>query len=334
MQVLIVKISSMGDILHTLPALTDASHVMPWASYDWVVEENFSEIPKWHPAVRRVISIANRRWRRSWFSKNTRQERYNFKNKIQSNHYDVIIDAQGLIKSAAFITHIAFGEKHGMDYKSAREGLASIFYHKRHSIKKQQHAIKRIRQLFSSSLNYPLPNTPIDYAISKQFTTKCDEKAYIIFLHSTTRFSKHWPEKNWRSLIKIISDAGYRIKLPWGTIHERFRAQRLIEGVISANVLPFLSLTELAAQLANAEAIVSVDTGLSHLAGALNCPNLTLYGPTDPRLIGSYGRYQKSLIAEDGNMRNLTVESVWKTLQLMLSKRIKNKYIVLSEPIL
>lgn len=318
MQVLIVKTSSMGDVLHTLPALTDAVHALPGISFDWVVEENFAQIPTWHPAVRRVILVAMRRWRKNWFGAATRQERYNFKQQLQQERYDVVIDAQGLIKSAALVTRMTHGEKHGLDCKSAREPLASWFYHQRHDVSKQQHAIERIRQLFTVSLGYSLPTTPGDYAIAGHFTPVTSSETYLVFLHSTTCADKHWPEALWRTLIQLVTEAGYRIKLPWGTEQEQLRARRLAEGFSAAQVLPPLSLAEVAALLAGARAIVSVDTGLSHLVAALDQPNLTLYGPTDPRLIGGYGRYQQALRANDGNMESLTAEHVWRTFQPML----------------
>ncbi|WMQ74052.1 MAG: Lipopolysaccharide heptosyltransferase 1 [Sodalis sp.] len=321
MQVLIVKTSSMGDVLHTLPALTDATQALPGIRFDWVVEENFTQIPTWHPAVRQVIPVAIRRWRKNWFGTTTRQERCDFKRQLQQERYDAIIDAQGLMKSAALVTCVARGEKHGLDCKSAREPFASWFYSQRHDVSKQQHAIERIRQLFAASLDYPFPITTGDYAIASHFTTGTGGEAYLVFLHSTTRASKHWPETHWRKLIQLAADAGYRIKLPWGTEQEQLRARRLAEGFSTAQVLPPLSLAEVAARLVGARAIVSVDTGLSHLAAALDQPNLTLYGSTDPKLIGGYGRHQQALRADDGNMESLTAEHVWQTLQPMLPPR-------------
>lgn len=321
MQVLIVKTSSMGDVLHTLPALTDAVRALPGIRFDWVVEENFAQIPTWHPAVRRVIPVAIRRWRKNWFGAAVRQERCDFKRQLQRERYDVIIDAQGLMKSAALVTRVARGEKHGLDCKSAREPFASWFYHRRHDVSKQQHAIARIRQLFAASLGYRLPDTPGDYAIAGHFPPQPVGPAYLVFLHATTRPGKHWPEAHWRTLTQLAGDAGYRVTLPWGAEHERQRAQRLAEGFSAAEVLPSLTLAQVAAQLAGATAVVSVDTGLSHLAAALDRPNLTLYGPTDPGLIGGYGRNQQALRAEDGTMESLTAEHVWRTLQPMLPPR-------------
>lgn len=303
MQVLIVKTSSMGDVLHTLPALTDAMQALPGIKFDWVVEEGFTQIPTWHPAVDRVIPVAIRRWRKNWFGSDTRQQRCDFKRELQSRTYDIIIDAQGLMKSAALVTRVAKGEKHGMDSKSAREPFACWFYDKKHFIEKKQHAVERTRELFAKSLGYEKPATQGDYAIASRFlaTQPSDVYPYLVFLHATTRADKHWPEEHWRELIGLMADSPLRIKLPWGADHEYQRALRLADGFDNVDVLPKLSLEKVAGILAGAQAVVSVDTGLSHLTAALDRPNITLYGPTDPGLIGGYGQNQTTCRPEKGN---------------------------------
>lgn len=317
MRVLIVKTSSMGDVLHTLPALTDAQNAIPNIQFDWVVEEGFVQIPGWHGAVDQVIPVAIRRWRKSWFSADTRKERAAFITQLQQRHYDAIIDAQGLIKSAFLITRKARGTKHGQDRHSAREPLASWFYDVKHSIPKNQHAVERTRQLFAQSLGYPTPDRKGDYGIARRFlaTPPADANSYLVFLHATTRDDKHWPEQHWRELIALTADSGFKIKLPWGAPHEHERAKRLAKGFQHVEVLPKLSLEEIANVLAGARAVVSVDTGLSHLTAALDRPNITLYGPTDPGLIGGYGKNQSELCASDKNLLSLTASSVQEKLK-------------------
>lgn len=294
MRVLIVKTSSMGDVLHTLPALTDAQQAIPGIQFDWVVEEGFAQIPSWHAAVDRVIPVAIRRWRKAWFSAPIKAERQTFRDAMRLQQYDAIIDAQGLVKSAALVTRLARGIKHGMDWSTAREPLASLFYNRKHHIAKQQHAVERTRELFAKSLGYAKPQSQGDYAIAQHFLNRqnADAEQYAVFLHATTRDDKHWPEANWRELISLLNNAGIRIKLPWGAPHEEARAKRLAEGFSYVDVLPRMSLEEVAGVLAGAKFVVSVDTGLSHLTAALDRPNITLYGPTDPGLIGGYGKNQ------------------------------------------
>ncbi|GKX50843.1 lipopolysaccharide heptosyltransferase RfaC [Budvicia aquatica] len=312
MRVLIVKTSSMGDVLHTLPALTDARRAIPDIQFDWVVEEGFSQIPGWHSAVDRTIPVAIRRWRKSWFHSDTRKERKAFITSLQQYQYDAVIDAQGLIKSAILVTRKARGVKHGPDWNSAREPVASWFYDIKHSVAKNQHAVERTRQLFAMSLGYDIPTQKGDYGIASRFNaTPCeDANQYLVFLHATTRDNKHWPEQHWRELIALTAVSGLKIKLPWGAPHEHERAIRLAEGFQHVEVLPKLSLGEIAQVLAGAKAVVSVDTGLSHLTAALDRPNITLYGPTDPGLIGGYGENQAEVRAPDNNLSLLEVPAV------------------------
>lgn len=313
-RVLIVKTSSMGDVLHTLPALTDAVQVFPDITFDWVVEEGFAQIPGWHSAVDRVIPVAIRRWRKNWFRRDIRNERRQFREAVQSQTYDAVIDAQGLIKSALLVTRLAHGRKHGYDRHSIREPLASFFYDEKHAVSKTQHAVERIRQLFALSLGYEKPQTPGDYAIAAHFlnnrTTPAETTPYLVCLHATTRDAKHWPESHWRALFAQLADTDLHIRLPWGAPHEQERAQRLAAGFTHVHVLPKLSLADVAAEIAGAEGVISVDTGLSHLTAALDKPNITLYGPTDPGLIGGYGKGQFALTAKDGNLSSVSADDV------------------------
>ncbi|EPM7551129.1 lipopolysaccharide heptosyltransferase RfaC [Citrobacter freundii] len=312
MRVLIVKTSSMGDVLHTLPALTDAQQAIPGIQFDWVVEEGFAQIPSWHAAVDRVIPVAIRRWRKAWFSAPIKAERKAFRDAVRLQQYDAIIDAQGLVKSAALVTRLACGVKHGMDWSTAREPLASLFYNRKHHIAKQQHAVERTRELFAKSLGYAKPQSQGGYAIAQHFVNECnaDTGQYAVFLHATTRDDKHWPEANWRELIELLNNTGIRIKLPWGAPHEEERAKRLAEGFPYVDVLPRMSLEEVARILAGAKFVVSVDTGLSHLTAALDRPNITLYGPTDPGLIGGYGKNQYTQQSHSGKLQDLDASLV------------------------
>lgn len=312
MRVLIVKTSSMGDVLHTLPALTDAAQAIPGIRFDWVVEEGFAQIPSWHAAVDRVIPVAIRRWRKAWFSAPVTAERQAFRKAVKERQYDAIIDAQGLVKSAALVTRLAHGVKHGMDWHSAREPLASLFYNRRHPVSKQQHAVERTRELFAKSLGYAKPQAQGDYAIAQHFTSSpAPTSSYAVFLHATTRDDKHWPESHWRTLIGLLKGRGLQIKLPWGAPHEEARAKRLAEGFDYVDVLPKMSLEKVAQTLAGAKFVVSVDTGLSHLTAALDRPNITLYGPTDPGLIGGYGKNQHICRASDGDLAHLSADTVF-----------------------
>ncbi len=316
----------MGDIIHTLPALTDATNAIAGIRFDWVVEEAFKEIPQWHSAVDKVIPVAIRRWRKSLFKTWRSGEWQKFKQCLQAREYDAVIDAQGLIKSACLVVRNAHGPSFGFDKHSAKEPFASRFYTSAIAVDKEQHAVERTRQLFAKALNYSVPSTSGEFSIADHFT-KSAQRGYLVFNHGTTRADKHYPEVYWQQLIALATAQGWEIKLPWGNDVERNRAQRFAAANNQVQVLPKLSLCEVAQVIANAAGCISVDTGLSHLTAALAKPNVTLFGPTDPGLVGGYGQRQVTLLAANFAANNvavdpavfqsLTPEIVWREFQIV-----------------
>ena len=292
MQILIIKMSSLGDVIHLFPALTDAQLAYPNLTCDWVVEGAFADIPSLHPTVREVFPINLRQWRKSPYQAFQKGDFARFNQLIQHKYYDVVIDAQGLIKSA-LVARLARGKKVGFDRKSAREPLASLFYQQPIEISKDQHAIWRLRQLMAAALNYPLSLNLPDYGIrSFTSTTSRSNRPSLIFLHGTTWVSKHYPEPYWFQLVKIAGDAGFQVKLPWGNPQENERAQRLADAHKLATVMPAMNLQTLAAEMSTARGVIGVDTGLAHLAAALGVPSVTIYGATNPVLTGTCGEHQ------------------------------------------
>lgn len=292
MRVLIVKTSSLGDIIHALPAVTDAAKHYPEISFDWVVEEAFAEIPLWHPHVANIIPIAIRRWRKQpWHALRSGEWRQFYK-KLRSQMYDYVIDAQYLVKSA-FVTRLARGIRCGLDEYSAREPLACLAYQQHYAVAPKQHAVTRIRQLFAQVLNYPVPTSLPDYGIDHlQAAKENATENYLLFLHGTTWETKHWPEIFWQQLIQLALQAGYNVKLPWGNNAEYERAVRLAAGSSKVEVLPKLNLNQIAAVIVGATGAVAVDTGLGHLAAALSIPTVSLYSSTATTLTGTFGRLQ------------------------------------------
>lgn len=299
MRVLIVKTSSMGDVIHTLPAITDALNAKKSITFDWVVEENFAEIPSWHPGVDQVIPVAIRRWRKQPFSMFGSAEWKDFKRSLRKNHYDLVIDAQGLLKSA-WLTRYVKAPVAGYNKDSVREKIASFFYRYKFNVDKNLHAVERIRELFAQALNYEKPETKGDYGLNaSQFFGSSKESDNVVFLHGTTRDNKHYPEVYWQQLATKLTEQGYRVRLPWGTEIEQQRAERIAADRPNVDVLPRLNIHGVASVLAQANAVVAVDTGLGHLAAALNIPAVSLYGPTKPGLIGAYGEHQIHLCSSD-----------------------------------
>ena len=295
MRVLLIKTSSMGDVLHALPALTDAMHAIPGIRFDWVVEEAFQEIPAWHPAVDRVIPVALRRWRKHPLQALWSGEWNAFKRALKNRAYDVVLDSQGLIKSA-WIARKARGLRVGYDSTSARESVASYFYQRKIPVDRDFHAIVRQRKIFAKALGYDVPDTAPNSSLSIQWKPEKD-LPYVVFLHGTSWLSKEWPEMYWKELAVLAVDAGYAVKLLWGSEVERSRAERIAKSY-GATVLPHLTLGEIASVFVEASGVIGVDSGLAHLAAALGVPAITLYGATDASKTGALGPRQKNIQGE------------------------------------
>ena len=289
MRVLLIKTSSMGDLIHTLPALTDAGNAIPGIRFDWVVEDGFNEIPAWHPLVDRVIPVALRRWRKGWLSSSTRNEWRALRNEMQAQSYDLVLDAQSLVKSA-LLSMFANGPRAGLDFHSARESFASLAYQRKYTVNFYQHAIVRMRSLFSLALQYDLPATAPLFGVDRQrFQTTTSAENYMVFLHGTTWPSKQWPEIYWQELARMAAENGFRIKISGGNPEEQARAARIAAGNTSVDLLPRLTIQQMAELLAGARAAVAVDTGFGHLAAALDLPTVSIYGSTNPDYTGALG---------------------------------------------
>jgi heptosyltransferase-1 len=298
MRVLLVKMSSMGDVLHALPAVTDACDRIADVHFDWVVEEGFAEIPEWHGGVDRIIPAATRRWRKQPWS--TCKERSSFREQLLEAQYDLVIDAQGLMKSAV-ISRWARGEVAGFDRISVREKLATLCYQYRYGVDRNLHAVERQRRLFALALNYDYLPGPPNYGIDTGRLPRSEvlpDQPYIVLLHGTTWHSKRWPVANWESICQLAGDAGYRVVVPWADDREREVASQITSGLHGTMVSRRLELGELARMLADAAGVVAVDTGPGHLAAALAVPCVSVYGATDPGLTGTQGINQAHLCAK------------------------------------
>jgi heptosyltransferase-1 len=283
MNVLLVKTSSLGDVIHNLPVASDLRARFPDVRIDWVVEEGFTDIPHLHPGVRRVIPVALRRWRRTLLNPATWREMLAFDDTLHAEMYDLVIDTQGLLKSA-LIARRANGRRCGYAASSAREPLAARFYDATFNVANTLHAVHRNRQLVAQATGYRLADA-LDYGISKD-SNAAYTSAQAILLTATSRDDKLWPEERWIELGRVLATRGIACRLPAGSSNERDRAERIARAIPDAETLPAMSLRELAGQLAKARLVVGVDTGLVHLAAALNRPTLALFCASDPALTG------------------------------------------------
>lgn len=297
MRVLLVKLSSLGDVVHSYPAITDAAAAVPGLTIDWLVDEAFAPLARLHPAVRRVIALPIRRLKKkpgeTWPILKARLA------ELRSERYDIVVDAQGLVKSAVAGQLARAGVRHGFARGSAREGMATLLYGARHSIPETEHMATRIRRLFAAALGYPMPATPPDAGLRAESAARPEGagRPYVVLVHGTSWKTKTWTRAAWRELADALDVGGFDAVLFAHGAEETARVAEIADGKANARVLPPLSVEALVPILAAAAAVVTVDTGLGHLAAAYGLPTLGLYGPTNPGLTGLVGANVAELVA-------------------------------------
>jgi heptosyltransferase-1 len=287
-KILLVKTSSMGDIIHSLPVVSDIRDHYPNAEIDWVVEESFAGIPALHSGVNTILPVAIRRWRKNPLSPAVFGEIGALYQQLRGKVYDVVLDTQGLIKSAV-IARLARGTRCGYDWHSAREPLAALFYDETVRVERTLHAVERNRILGGRAFGY-IPDGPVNYGIAAPSPELpwLPASSFAVLLHATSRDDKLWPEPGWIALGSHLAGKGIACVLPWGNSAEQQRSQQLAAQIPNAVVAPALTLGQAAALLSKAVAAVGVDTGLIHLAAALSVPVVALYCASEPGLTGVY----------------------------------------------
>jgi heptosyltransferase I len=290
MRLLIVKTSSLGDVLQTLPAVTDAARAFPDLAIDWLVEEAFAAAPTWHPRVSEVMPVALRRWRR----RPDPNAIARLIRRLRARRYDLVIDAQGLAKSA-LLTLIARGRVAGFDHRSAREGWVATFYGERLAVSRDLHAVDRLRRLFAGALGYSLPDTPADYGIARPSRP---QRPRLLLLHGATWATKRWPEMYWGELARLALAKGVEPALRWHDAAERQSAERIAATAPGTDILPAPDLETLRSVIGKASVVAANDSGPAHLAAALGVPSVTLYGATRPAHNGTLGPDQVHLAAD------------------------------------
>ncbi|HKS85716.1 MAG TPA: lipopolysaccharide heptosyltransferase I [Pseudolabrys sp.] len=295
-RILFIKTSSLGDVIHHMPAVSDARKADGGAVFAWLVEEAFAPLVRLHPAVDEVIPVAWRRWRKSLYAPQTLAEITGSLRGVRLRSYDDIVDTQGLLRSA-LMARIARGHRHGYDAASIREPLASFFYDARYRVARELHAVERNRMLTGHALGYT-PQAEPDFGLDRaRFATAGSN--YAVLLHSTARSEKLWPESHWIALGKMLPP-GIEFRLPWGTDPELVRSKRIADNLTGARVTERMPLDDVARLIAGARYVVGVDTGLLHLAAALGVPLVAIFTGSQPTLTGPVGSGPIAVLGANG----------------------------------
>jgi heptosyltransferase-1 len=285
--ILFIKTSSLGDVIHHMPALTEARKARPEARFTWLVEEAFAPLVRLHPAVSDVIPVAWRRWRKSLYAPATLSEIAGSLRAIRAQRYDLIVDSQGLLRSG-ITARLAHGRRHGYDAASIKEPLAAAFYDVLHTIGRDLHAVQRNRMLSGMALGFTPQGAP-DFGLDRARFAAPGQR-YAVLLHATARLEKQWPEAHWIAVGQALSGQGVDLVLPWGTQAERARSERIAAALPRARVPERAPLDAVARLIAGSQYVVGVDTGLLHLAAAFGVPLVAIFAGSKPSLTGPVGR--------------------------------------------
>ncbi|MER9005837.1 MULTISPECIES: lipopolysaccharide heptosyltransferase I [unclassified Mesorhizobium] len=300
MKVLIVKTSSMGDVIHTFPAVEDARRKRPDIAFDWCVEEAFAGIVALHPAIAKIHTVAIRRWRKHLFNAGTWREATSLRRALQAGEYDLVIDAQGLLKSA-LVAKQAAAPIAGFERASAREPSATLFYQRKYAVPRNLHAIERTRRLFGLALGYEPDLSALASGIVPPpgGLAGIDGKTAFL-LHGTSREDKKWPAEDWIETARLLVGSGMTPVTTWSNEREKAVAKAISKAVPSTIVVPRSPLADIAAILGRSTLVIGADTGLTHLASAFGLPTVAVFLATEPGLTGPRGQYASTLLAASG----------------------------------
>jgi heptosyltransferase-1 len=296
--ILFIKTSSLGDVIHQMPAVTQARQHFPDAHLAWAVEEAFAPLVALHPAIDEVIAVASRRWRYQLLKRSARRDIGRLIGKVRARRYDAIIDTQGLVRSAV-LARLARGRRHGYDRESVRERVAALLYDVHHGVPRAKHAIARNLALTALALGY-VPQGPIDYGLDRNTIADAVVSPYAIALHATAQERKQWPEENWVELGRLLQARTPRLLFPWGTDAERARSERIAAQLQHARVPDRRPIDAMARLVAGASFVVGVDTGILHLAAALGVPLTGIFTGSEPGLTGPVGPGKIEIVGGNG----------------------------------
>ena len=341
MRILIAKLSSFGDVIHTLPALTDLKAARPEVEVDWLVEEAYAPLVRRHPGVAEVHEVALRRLR--WPPANWPaliRHRRGLREVLRARRYDLVLEAQGLMKSA-LLSRLAKAPVVGFDKDSCREPTAAQFYQRHLRLGGHPHIVEQIRRFFAEAVGYAMPRGQGRAGLPRPSGRPAVvlPERYGLIVHGAAWQTKLWPEERWRNLLQRLVATGRTVVLPWGTVDERQRAARLAAGINGVAPLSRkLDGEEVTELVAGADFAVGIDTGFMHLAAAFDVPGVTLFGPTDADYAMPYGAHQRAVRSDHLEapcqlvrctrqphgqccMREVDADEVWAAVSTMLSEQ-------------
>tara|TARA_Y100000996_G_scaffold175133_1_gene136222 strand:+ start:188 stop:1132 length:945 start_codon:yes stop_codon:yes gene_type:complete len=307
----------MGDLMHALPALTEAKEHIADISFDWVVDKNFASVPSWHPLVDKTIVTDHRNWRRQLFSKKSRESLKEALNEINETNYDLVVDMQNNIKSA-LVSYLSKHSVVGMDAKSVREYPAHLAYSTKINVDKKLHAIERQKKLLAEALDYSSSMNNVDYGALLEGFIKPNmslPSKYIVLVQNASWITKQWSITKWQKLIQYLDGKDIKMILPSGNLNELERAKEISSVSTKAQALDLMPLNEIAYIIKNANFCICSDTGLAHLSALSGTPSITLYGPTETALIGTYGENQIHIVGKNNDINNIKVSDVLENLE-------------------
>jgi heptosyltransferase I len=282
-RILIVKLSSLGDVVHAMPVVHDILTAHPEAVIDWVIEPAFAPLVRRVQGVHEVIECAMRRWRRAWWTGTVRAEWRAFRARLQRDRYDAVIDLQGLTKSAV-VARMANGLRFGLANRtegSSYEAPAAWLVDHAIRIEPHIHAMDRSRALVAQVLARPAEGPPV-YGLRANAPARPSAQPTVAFVHGTSRDDKLWPQQSWILLGKRVIGAGWRIGLPQSNESEQTRAEMIAAGLqyertLRVDVWPSVGIDAVLDRLAATQGVIGVDSGLSHIAVALDLPHVQIY---------------------------------------------------------
>lgn len=300
MRVLIVKTSSMGDVIHTFPAVEDALRNRPDISFDWCVEEAFAAVVALHPAIGTIHKVAIRRWRKKPFDGGTWREMAGLRRALRSRRYDLVIDAQGLLKSAV-VAKQSGAPIAGFDRSSAREPSATLLYERKYAVRRELHAIERTRRLFGLALGYQPDLSTLNSGIVPPAGGLSGVEGKTAFLlHGTSREDKKWPVEDWVETARRLVSQQFTPIVTWSNEAEKRVAEAIAGAVPETVLVPKSPLADVTAILGRSTLVIGADTGLTHLASAFGLPTVAIFLATEPGLTGPRGPYSSTLLAPAG----------------------------------